>query len=102
MGTESSWALRALLATWAVSVLAVIGWWVVGAFGSDLGCEFAPGTSSYGESSLSVIPPGRTCTYSGQGTQATHVDAPDYGRVLVLGVAVGGGVALLADRRTGT
>ena len=77
--------------------MAAMSWWLVGAFGSDLGCEYAPGTSLYGESSLSVVPPGRVCTHEVIGDK--HVDAPDPARVLVLAFAVAGGVTLALDRR---
>jgi len=99
MGNRAAWAPWTLLTIWAVSTMTVATWWTIGLVGSDVGCEFAPGTSLYGESSPSLIPPGRTCTWEYAGD--THVDGPDPARLLVLGVALAGGAGLIADRLRG-
>ena len=72
-------------------MLLVIGWVVSAVYSGDTACEFTPGSSNYGEASVSWLPPGRTCTYQDATDPGQpHVDSPDWSRFLVLGIAVFG------------
>ena len=41
-------------------------------FGSDVGCELAPGSSVFGDAGWSWIPLGRTCTWVVDGATVVH------------------------------
>lgn len=85
-----------------LSGLLVVGWLVSAAWWGDTACEFAPGSSLYGEATVSWLPPGRTCTYTDVIPGETHVDSPEWSRLVVLGVALLGlPMAMNAQRALG-
>jgi hypothetical protein len=70
----------------------------VGFFG-DSACEFTPGSSNYGEATLSWLPPGRTCTYRDVIAGEVHTDGSEWTRLLVLAFALVGPVMAISVRR---
>ena len=57
------WLVRSLAVATVLCGLIVVAWLGLAAWSGDSACEFSPGTSLYGEATVSWLPPGRTCTY---------------------------------------
>lgn len=86
-------------ATTLICALLVLGWLGSAAWWGDTACEISRGSSLYGQASVSWLPPGRTCTYTDVLPGETHVDSPDWSRLVVLGIAIVGLPATLYTRR---
>jgi hypothetical protein len=82
-------ARRAAFAIWAISLTAWLAYLALEAYFAPLTiCEFATGSSLYGEAGWSLLPPGSTCTFDAGllGTDVgPHVDGPSLDR---LGIAL--------------
>ncbi|MET1059045.1 MAG: hypothetical protein ABWX84_05585 [Nocardioides sp.] len=86
------WLVWSALGIWVVSLL-LTGYYLAEPSLGFAGCELVPGSSRYGESSRSWLPPGQTCTYAlpaalGQGQPL--IEEPPTLRLLVAGMALTG------------
>jgi hypothetical protein len=89
MTYRGRWLVLASFVLWALCAFVVVAW--LSPLGvADTDCEFAAGSSRYGEASRSLLPPGTTCTYPDLRGLPAHIDSPSSVRLLVVAMAVVG------------
>lgn len=77
------WLVIVGLVVWGLSVLCVGAFLAEMSLSSDIDCEMPPGSSRFGEATLSWFPPGTVCTYE-FGEYLPYVSGPSPLRLVVI------------------